>query len=319
MIRPQNIIASIDKNVKKKQWDCLRDDCNEVAINSHLVQRNGLLSNIAVDGHLIELKMVDAYKWDKKRLPIEFRRVGIKHALAYKVFCNRHDTEVFRNIEGGNTDFESYESFLLFSYRAVCAEISKKRFVVEKYKRVVNSNILNGKVDKETIKLAVEGNETGIQNLRVIKQELESEIETNGGRFTFYFFKYPKVFVYASAVFSATDIDFQRKDDAQDLENIYIHILPLVNETLILVGYHNDHTSSDTIEYCKSWEKLSEEELNFKLTGLFSSNIENWGISPDLFKTLKQKNITKYINLIKKNVSYFGISRESDFNLFEVN
>src|SRR5436190_16641801 len=126
MQKPQNIIAQITKNLKNKKWNCLIDGCDEVAINSHLIQQNGLLSNITYNGHLVELKMMDANKWDNKKLPFEFGTVGIKQALSHKVFCNKHDTEIFKPIEKDDENFDSYEAFLLFSYRAVCAEIRKK-------------------------------------------------------------------------------------------------------------------------------------------------------------------------------------------------
>ncbi|RPD91625.1 hypothetical protein EGM88_14695 [Aureibaculum marinum] len=318
MTKPQNIIAQIDKNVKKKQWECLVDDCSETAINSHLIQQNGILSNISIKGHLVELKMVDAYKWDKKKSPIEFRSVGISQALTHKVFCNTHDTNIFKPIENTKANFESYESFLLFSYRAICAEISKKRLAIEKYTRLINANTLIGKIDKEPLKLVVKGNELGIKDLNALKKELENEIKSNSKMFTYFIYKYPKIPVYASAVFSATDLDFQREDGALDLENIYIHILPLTEETLILVGYHNKYASKDTQKYCHSWEKLSDKELEFKLTGLFVSNIENWGISPDYFEKIQVKKKEKYIELLRKNISYYGVSQEADFNFFEV-
>jgi hypothetical protein len=126
MQKPQNIITQISKNLKDKKWNCLVDGCDEVAINSHLIQQNGLLNNITYDGHLVELKVIDANRWDDKKLPFEFGNVGIKQALSYKVFCNKHDTEIFKPIEDNNKNFESYEAFLLFSYRAVGAEIRKK-------------------------------------------------------------------------------------------------------------------------------------------------------------------------------------------------
>ncbi len=317
MTKPQNIIAQIDKNVKKKQWKCIVDNCHKTAINSHLIQQNGILNNITVNGHLVELKMVDAYKWSKAASPIDFKTVGITQALSYKIFCNTHDTEIFQPIENKQADFESYSSFLLFSYRAVCAEIRKKEIAIEKLTRIVNANTLTGIIDKEPIKLSVKGNETGIKDLVALKHELEKEIYANKKEYTFFAFNYPKIDIYASAAFSANDISFTNQEEVLDLENIYIHILPLEDETLILVGYHNNYTSERTIQYCKSWENLTAEKLEFKLTELFSTNIENWGTSPKLFNGLKEKNKRKYIKVFGENVSYFGINQITHYNLFE--
>ena len=176
MAKTQNIIAKISANIKKKKWKCLIQDCDETAINSHLIQRNGILNNIVSNGHLIEVKMVDAHKWNDKQLPFEFKTVGITKALSHKVFCNRHDTSIFKPIEDDNKDYKSYTAFILFSYRAVCAEIRKKMVNIELHTRVIKANTLTGKIDMEQIKLIIKGNKTGITDLNEMKLMLENEI-----------------------------------------------------------------------------------------------------------------------------------------------
>lgn len=317
MTKTQNIIAQIDKNVKTKQWSCLAENCEEVAINSHLIQQNGLLSNIVENGHLIELKMLDAYKWGKNLPPFYFQRVGITQALSHKIFCNKHDTEIFRNIESVDSDFESYEAFLLFSYRAVCAEIRKKEIVIEKHNRLINANTLDGIIDKDTLRGIQNGHALGIKDLNILKQILVEELSDNKNKFNYFSYKYAKQDIYASAVFSATDILIPREDGDLDLENIYIHILPLSSETLLLVGYHNDYTSKATTDYCNSWKELSLEDLQTKLTSLICNNIENWGISIEKYNTLSEGNKRRYVNILKENSNYFGISKESEFNMFK--
>lgn len=316
-MKPQNIIAQININLRNKKWDCLVDGCTEVAINSHLIQQNGLLRNISSDGHLVELKMVDAYKWNKNDQPLAFQKVGISQALSHKVFCNLHDTTIFKPIEDQNKDFKSIDAFLLFSYRAVCAEIRKKLFAIEQHKRLINAKLLDGIIDKNDLKTIVNGNELGIKDLEILKKELEDEIAVPTNLFSFHTFTYPQLEIYASAVFSATDISYDLKENSDDLKNIYIHILPLAEETLILIGYNNNYKSPEIINYCKSWKDLSGEELEYKLTELFATNIENWGLSLKKYASLKEKNKTNYINILRKNSSYFGIGQREAFNLFE--
>ncbi len=317
MIKPQNIIAQISKNVKKMQWKCLVDGCTETAINSHLIQRNGLLSNISVNGHLIEIKMVDAHKWNSKEPPLKFSLVGIKNALSHKVFCSSHDTNIFKPIEDERKDFDSYTSFLLFSYRAICAEIRKKIINVENHTRLIDSKILDFKIDKEQLQHIIYRTELGITDLRAMKSMLENEIQNEEGNYSYYAYTYDSLDIYASAVFSATDIELPKEDSALELDNIYIHILPLIKETLILVGYHNNFTNDEMVEYCKSWSELDQNELEIKLTNLFTENIENWGVSPSLYKKFKESNKKKYIKELIDNANYFGIAKSDDFNLFE--
>lgn len=317
MQKPQNIIAQISKNLKSKKWNCLIEGCDEVAINSHLLQQNGLLNNITENGHLVELKVVDANKWDKKKLPFDFGTVGIKHALSHKLFCNKHDTEIFRPIEKDDKNFESYEAFLLFSYRAVCAEIRKKEVNIEQFKRMLNTSSLLGKIDPEYLELNITGNNLGVDDLRVLKEKLENEIENKTDNYKYFIFKYPKLEVYASAVFSANDLDIFSHVSEPDLDNVYIHFLPLEDEFSILVGYHSEHTSEKILSYCRSYENLSLEDLQKKLTTLFVTNVENWGLSTELFKTISDKNKSIFIKTMVKNENLYGLSKNMNFNLFE--
>ena len=317
MQKPQNIIAQISKNLKDKKWNCLVDGCDEIAINSHLIQQNGLLSNITYNGHLVELKMIDANKWDNKKLPFEFGTVGIKQALSHKVFCNKHDTEIFKPIEDDGKNFESYEAFILFSYRAVCAEIRKKEVNIEQFTRILNASSLFGVIDADLLNSNIEGNKLGIEDLLVLKAELEKEIENYTDKYKYLVYKYPKFEVYASAVFSANDLNIFSYVSEPDLDNIYIHFLPLEEEFLILVGYHSKRVSEKIINYCNSWASLSLEDLQKKLTTLFTSNIENWGLSTELYKTLSEKNKSKYIKTLVENENLYGVSKDMNFNLFE--
>jgi len=107
----------------------------------------------------------------------------------------------------------------------------------------------------------VEGKELGIMDLEILKKELENEIESHSDKYRFFSFTYPKFDLYASAAFSATDVHPYRQEEESDLENIYIHILPLQNESLILVGYHEHYKSQNTEKYCRAWEGLSQQDL----------------------------------------------------------
>lgn len=317
MIKTQNIIAQIDKNVKSKKWECLVDNCHEFAINSHLVQQNGILNNISSKGHLVELKLTDTNKWGNKSPLLEFCSVGIKQALSHKVFCNKHDSSLFKEIENKESNFESYNAFLLFCYRAACAEIAKKRLEIEKDRRIINANTLDGKINKKALSLRLNSFEEGVYYLKILKEELEAELEGNSDKFTFFAYRYPCSGVYASAIFSAANTGMLANLH-DELRNIYIHILPLVDYTLILIGFNNNYTSDLIKSYCKSWNNLNLEELQIKLSNLFTYNIENWGMAPDLFYQLKPEIKDKFISLASQNSLSYGLDLAHRFNLFSI-
>lgn len=125
--------------------------------------------------------------------------------------------------------------------------------------------------------------------------------------------------LYASAVFSANDFDRSLKNEVfqTNFENVYIHLLPLKNELLILCGYHNKFISREIIDYCSSWENLTLQNLQKKLTTLFVLNIENWGMSIKLFESISPENIELYKKSLLENEVKFGVSENFDFNFFE--
>lgn len=168
--KPNNIIGKIYENVKKKKWPCIHLDCCEQAINSHLGQQNGILSELQEEGHLIQVKPSNAHNWNKKK-PIEFKRLGINQSISLPTFCNSHDTKIFKDIESKDSDLTSYTSFLLLSYRTLCAEIRKKEIGSEQHRRVIESNSLEGKIDKERIRDYKKGLELGIRDLSFLKKK----------------------------------------------------------------------------------------------------------------------------------------------------
>lgn len=144
-----------EKEIARKKWLCMCPNCSDSAINSHLLQRNGVLNHIIVKGHLYEIGREAFYKWHKNS-PVKIKKVGLQQAISFPLFCNKHDTELFATIEGNLIDFDDYRSQLLFSYRGLCSEIRKKEFV--KIRNIAN--------DKSEINDAMSvGTDRGLKDL----------------------------------------------------------------------------------------------------------------------------------------------------------
>lgn len=92
-----NILHNIENNVfRNKKWQCMHPDCTEHAINSHLLQRHGLLDNLTNDGHLYEIKYVNPNYWMNNPIRFEFKRIGINDAISRPIFCKYHDNILFK-------------------------------------------------------------------------------------------------------------------------------------------------------------------------------------------------------------------------------
>lgn len=120
----------IAKNMEKaenetiKELGCLYPDkssCNGNPINSHLLQKNRILSSIQDDGHVLVFNY-------KNFLPNNdiFDEVGINKATVFKGFCNKHDTELFIPIE--HYDYNNtLEQNFLFAYKSINQEYYSKK------------------------------------------------------------------------------------------------------------------------------------------------------------------------------------------------
>lgn len=313
----ERIIAEINNKVKKIDWSCLAEDCLENCINSHFLQKKGILNRLSENGFLIEARMIDPNHWVKKGKPIEFVRVGLNKALSLEVFCKKHDSEIFKSIESSNPDFTSLNSFLLFSYRVTCAELRKKQINFTTYIEVFQDQRLDDEVNKDVILQLCNGYYLGIVELLKIKAIFEEEIKQNTSSFIYHTYIYDKIDVYASAIFSPMDNNISNSSQLEELENVYIHIIPREDDTIILIGYHKNYSTPWIESYVQSWNNLGIEELEYKLTDLFAARIENWGMSERLFKEIKDENMEKYIEFIKTHAMDVSQDLHANFNLFE--
>lgn len=313
----QKIIATIIRNVHSKKWECIIDGCTDKAINSHLLQQNGILDNVSTDGHLIEYKQTDPFTWREDAPPFEMKRIGKKKAFSLPLFCNNHDTSIFKEVETHPIDLEQYRVHLLLSYRVVCAEIRKKQVNVEQFSRFLNAESLKYGGGLEQIELAKTGNELGIKDLETFKKLFEEELENETSRFTFKVYKYPFLDIYGSAVFSPIDYLITDPKQVEPLNSVFIHVIPYNEETNIIVGYSNDYVDDWIMEYVDSWQELEDEDFEKHLTKLFTAHIENWGMSPDLLSEIKEENLKLLEEYTVQNAINHSIHQQVDFNLFE--
>ncbi len=124
-------IAKLQKDVQDpSKWECICPNCKNASINSHLPQRHGILDNLAENGHMFELKPKSFYDPSCVDGTFKFHKIGINRAISWPVFCNGHDTELFKEIESQRSiDCSDYRTQLLLSYRTVCSEIRKNKWL----------------------------------------------------------------------------------------------------------------------------------------------------------------------------------------------
>lgn len=315
----EKALANAQKKFAKVKWPCMCPKCTDKAINSHLLQRHGILSHVTVDNHLYEITREDAFKWHDN-YPVRFKKVGLNNAISYPLFCAKHDTEIFLPIETGTIDFDDYRSQLLFSYRAVCAEIRKKEVNILETKENM-TNIEEMSLAGEAILV---GGDKGIKDLNYYKYLLEDELKTIKEKFTFFHYSYPVLDIYSSATMSYEIFDSKSERQVEEAlkkkvwDALFIHIIPQSSSTEIIIGYHNNHTSRDMEDYVKSWNGLGRDEIGYKLTDLFVAHVEDWGLSPRLFEKIPEERFRKFFELQAKYSTVVAEQKTNvGYNLFE--
>ena len=70
----KNKLNKIERHIENEKWPCLHPDCQASAINSHLLQRNGILNNVAENGHLCEMRKPNVYERENYELVDDDRK-----------------------------------------------------------------------------------------------------------------------------------------------------------------------------------------------------------------------------------------------------
>ena len=317
-------IGNIRKNVygPGKKWECIVDGCSEQAIISHLLQRNGILDLVAEDGHMILVQVSDSFHWGKGIVPIEFKKMGIKGSLSIPLFCDKHDAELFSEIEKSGVDNtgipldpNNYRHQILLSLRTMYAEKRRKQQAVELNKRMSVAHTLpyNFQIEsKRQLRLQL----IGIRDLDVYIKDLESELVDTKGLFDFKVYEYEEMKVCSTAGLSVCDDAEKTADMNYVLPTAFFHAFPLNGVFYIVIGYHKEHRTEEVDSFVDSWSGLSKANLQKELTKLFIQRVETWGMSPSLFETISE-NKTEQFKKHQLEAMKSMPMPEIDFNLFE--
>jgi hypothetical protein len=94
--------------------------CSATIARAHTIQRRGGLSLIAEEYHVLTVKptMKTMLEADGKPGP---RKIGVGNASVFPGFCGKHDTSLFKSIEGKRLSIDTRSAFL-FAYRAIAYE-----------------------------------------------------------------------------------------------------------------------------------------------------------------------------------------------------
>jgi hypothetical protein len=319
----KHALTTIRKRAREASRLCSYDNCENTSIQSHLLQKNGILNQISDRASLAMELAIDAYKPGT----FVFKPVSIGQAFTFPGFCNEHDTSIFKEIEQDKVDYTVYRNQMLFSYRAI---------VNEKYKKVVNLDVNDRILNSFKLKLFL--NDGYLNELKESKKQESLAIEEfkyyeeiflrnikneELRDFEFMTFDFPKVEICASGVFTyetTREIDqllrSGKHKETDPFTHIYFNLLPTMDKSIVIMGCLKERKKL-CWDYIASFKSDESSESLKKISDLFLCQLENWLCSTDFYKQKlksKESEITKITHDSIKNPDE---RRSLTFNLFE--
>lgn len=304
-----NIVQNVMQKSQNAIYDCLHDDCNNnTQTYCHLMQKNGVLSHIAQDNHLLQPQISSPYKWLGKIADmLEIRKIGINQVFSGKLFCDIHDTELFKNFEVKAPDFHYYETQLLLCYRAMCYELWQNLYninfhsdSIEKLSDLLKNtksknylpkivlqehlNEINQRIDREIDQIRTTN--INITKLNQLKKYFLAEIlNTDNQGMKFICIETKQLPISASLILSSE----KYYNDHQQNNPYFLQIIPQSNKSYIILGYFNELSDEWIINYFTKFSHVDENKLLTELTRLITTRNLTWCVSPNFYNNLSEQ------------------------------
>lgn len=316
----QQIKSILNKTYKKsfdKKRICNIDGCSEKSINSHVLQKNGILNVISENGHVL-VPETDFFNPDL----LLFKSRGINTAFTFKGLCAEHDNKIFSSIEDNEIDFDDYKTQLLFAYRTLLNEKFKKEVILDWHKYQKESNILQNVIDFEQYELMDHQQQLGIEDANYYLDLMESDLNNNKMNFIFYvrYTRPCQLCLASSFTFETTRERFLLLNSTgQDINiptNIFVCYFPIEEENVMMIGTLKE-VSNKAIEFIESFYNCEESEFFKKLSDIILNRCEMWSCSNEFYKKYILPRQRKIKDIFHQVVLSPNEDRVLDFNLFE--
>jgi hypothetical protein len=290
---------------------CYFPDCTNKSINSHILQKNGILSKIATDNHLWE-HTIDQFKDGV----FKFKKRGVNQVFSFNCFCNEHDTSLFKKIESDKIDFDDYESCLLFTLRTVYNEIFRKQVNLKMYKCYVVEK--PEKFRNARFREHIRQEKLGLDDLRKLEDDIWHDYTNKSQSFIFKSRILSEIGLCLSAFFSydttdeLNEIFHQTGKHAEVTSEIFVNLFPYEDSSIMMMAHHNRDTDK-VGKYFNSYF-TDEKDAQNKITNLTLFNCETWVIN-DVFY---EKNVNG-IEDSYADATHYSLENTNERKTFDLN
>lgn len=300
----------------EKTRKCCAPSCENNAINSHILQKNGILSMIESDGHL-RLSVTDFIKDDL----FYFKREGINKAFTFKGFCEIHDNSIFKPIEDYLIDYECYKNQLLFAYRTILNELRRKEVLLDWDENQMQDEILKTVIDTGLMKASGEQYKQAIFDLNYYKEKLESDLNKDTENFIFKvrYTSSKEICLASHFTFETTrERDVEIKKNGKDFEilcEIFICFFPLDGENVLLMGYLKEFESKCS-SFVNDFFDCDEDTLFKKISNLLMCRCEVWACSENFYSEKIKPRESQINKIFQESAISIDEDRDIELNIF---
>ncbi len=304
-------------DAKRKKRKCIVEGCDEIAINSHVLWKGGILKPIS-NSHLIELNTQKSIRDED----LKFTATGLKDILSFYGFCNIHDQGIFRQIEQNGVDYNKLNNQILVSVRGVFYEMYKKQIEINWSRCLLRKNIFPLEDQILYLNINIESHQLGLKDLSFFSSELNKEFRDPKGRFVFKVFKLRETPVVASSLFNVESVlsRVNRRiiDDGygnHPINTILFNFFPFEGESILLIGYHVHYLENSIITNRIS--NFSEYQMFKFISDVLLERIESWACSFSFYENYMQKFEDKILLAFNEESKDSDGIPSSKINIFE--
>lgn len=290
---------------------CYFPGCENKSINSHILQKNGILSTIATEGHLWE-HTIDQFKEGV----FKFKKRGLNQVFSFNCYCNEHDTNLFKKIENTEIDFGDYESCLLFTLRTIYNEIFRKEVNINMYACYLRER--PDRFHNIGFREHVRQEKLGLQDLKKLETDIWNDYTNKSQSFIFKYRTLPEIGLCLSSFYTydtSEELDdiFQKTGKHVEVTTeIFVNLFPYKDSATMMMAYHK-RDEEKVKQYFDSF--FTDEEIaQNKITNLTLFNCETWVIN-DMFY---DKNV-QGIEDAYATATHYAIGNTNERETFDLN
>jgi hypothetical protein len=307
-------LQSLNRNRK-----CFESECDLNAVESHLLQKNGIISRIAEEGHVYE----STYYTFALPYHLKFQRRGVNKVFAFKGFCQGHDNELFSPIEKEDFNLHDYTHSLLFAYRTLVNEIRKKEVIIEYYSNLKSD--LSNPIPTYLLDESIEGLKMGINDSSPVLKSLNEHIKDSSKTdFIFHTYELPRIDLCVCGVYSfETSREINKMRYERDLKffapltDVFLICLPFDTKSILSIGFLKGYNSKCDEFYNTLFSSKSNSALLQFLSNTLLLQCENWIISKKFYYDHIRNREDKILKILNWSTKNMNERTDIKFSLFK--